>query len=219
MAHGSTQDAAQDIAPPLIARKDVISDEERDGPRVIGDDLVAEALLLEVVRVVAEQLPHPGMDRREQVGVVVGRDLLEDAREPLETHAGVHAGCRQRDQRAIGLEVELHEHEVPDLEPARALLAVVRDAVRAFRQVGAAIEMDLAARAARADVGHAPPVLLVAAREIAPAHEPLRRQADLVAPDVEGEVVGRVGRGRQPFAGDAQVARSGSPTRSGSPRA
>ena len=87
MAHGATQDAAQDIAPPLVARKDVVSDEERDGPRVIGDDLVAEALLLEVVRVVAQQLAHPGVDRREQVRVVVGRDLLEDAREPLEAHA------------------------------------------------------------------------------------------------------------------------------------
>ena len=135
VANGSTQDAAQDVAPPLIARKDVISDEERDGAGVVRDDLVAEALLLEGIRVVPEQLLHPGVDRREQVGVVVGRDLLEDAREALETHPGVDAGGRQRDQGAVGLEVELHEDQVPDLEPARALLAVIGHAMRALAEV------------------------------------------------------------------------------------
>ncbi len=94
VADGSTQDAAQDVAPPFIAGKDVIGDEERDGARVIGDDLVAEPLGLEVLRVVAQELAHPGVDGREQVRVVVGRDLLEDAREALQAHAGVHAGRR-----------------------------------------------------------------------------------------------------------------------------
>ena len=57
------EDAAQDVAPPLVAGKDVVGDEERDGARVVGDDLVAEALLLERVRVVPEQLAHPRVDR------------------------------------------------------------------------------------------------------------------------------------------------------------
>ena len=42
--------------------------------------------------------------------------------------------------------------------------------------------------------------------DVAPARHPLGRQADLVAPDVPGDLVVRVGRGRQPLAGDAQVA-------------
>ena len=95
MADGSAQDAAQDVAPPFIAGKDVVRDEERDGARVIGDDLVAEPLLFEGVRIVTEQLAHPLVDRREEVGVVVGRHLLDDAREPLEAHPGVDARCRQ----------------------------------------------------------------------------------------------------------------------------
>ena len=79
-------------------------------------------------------------------------------------------------------------------------------ALRALGEVGAAVVVELRARAARPDVAHPPPVLLVARREVAPAHEPLRRQADLVLPDRVGQVVGGVhGRG-QPVLGDAEVA-------------
>ena len=50
VADGAAQDAAQDVAAPLVRRQDVVGDEERDGARVVGDDLVAEALGLEGVR-------------------------------------------------------------------------------------------------------------------------------------------------------------------------
>ena len=109
--------------------------------------------------------------------------------------------------RPIGTLVELHEHEVPDLEPARTVLAVVRDALRTLGELRAAVEMDLAARPARAGVGHAPEVVVVARVDVAPLRHPLRRQADLVAPDLPGDVVVRVGRGRQALAGDAEVPR------------
>ena len=108
--------------------------------------------------------------------------------------------------RPSGQLVELHEHEVPDLEPARAVLAVVRDAVRAFGQVRAAIEVDLAARPARPGLGHPPEVGVVAVVDVAPARHPLGRQADLVGPDVPGDVVVLVGRRGQALAGDAEVA-------------
>src|SRR5204862_1231787 len=133
-----------------------------------------EPLLLEALGVVAQELAHPGVDRGEQVRVVVAGHALDDARDALETHPRVDAGRRQRGQAAVRVELELHEHEVPDLEPAWAMLAVVRDALRTLAEVGAAVVMKLRARAARADVGHAPPVLLVAGREVAPAHEALR---------------------------------------------
>ncbi len=206
VADGPAQDSPQDVAPALVRRQHPVADEERDRARVVGDHLVAEALLLEALRVVPQQLAHPGVDRREQVRVVVARDALDDARDPLEAQAGVDAGGRERREAPVRVELELHEHEVPDLEPARAVLAVVRDAVGAFGQVGAAVVVQLRARAAGADVGHPPPVLLVARREVAPAHEPLRRQPDLVLPDRVGEVVGGVdGRG-EPLRRDLEVA-------------
>ena len=69
----AAEDPAEDVAAPLVRWQDVVRDEERRGARVVGDDLVAEALRLEGVRVVAQELAHPGVDRREQVRVVVRR--------------------------------------------------------------------------------------------------------------------------------------------------
>ena len=59
MADRAPHDLAQDVAAALVRREHAVGDEERHGPRVVGDDLVAEALALERVRVVAEQLAHP----------------------------------------------------------------------------------------------------------------------------------------------------------------
>ena len=133
---GPAEDPAQHVAATLVGRQDVVGDEERDRARVVGDDLVAESLGFEALGVVPEDLAHPVVDRREQVRVVVGRDLLDDARDALQAHPGVHARRRQRDERAVRLQVELHEDEVPDLEPARAQLAVVGHAMRPLRELG-----------------------------------------------------------------------------------
>ena len=85
-------------------------------------------------------------------------------------------------------------------------LAVVGDAVRALGQVRAAIEVDLAARPARPGLGHPPEVVVVAVVDVAPDRHPLGRQADLVAPDLAGDLVVLVGRRREAFAGDPEVA-------------
>ena len=199
------EELAQHVAAALVRGQHVVGDQERDRARMVGDDLVAEALALEGVRIVAEELAHPGVDRGEQVGVVVGRDLLEDARQALEAEPGVDARERQR-HATVGLLVELHEHQVPDLEPARAGLAVIGDAVRSLGQVRAAIEVDLAARPARTGVGHPPEVVVVAGVDVAPDRHPLGRQADLLAPDLAGDLVVLVRRGGESVARDAQVA-------------
>ena len=44
VAHGAADDAAQDVAAALVGGQHAVGDEEGDGPRVVGDDLVAEAL-------------------------------------------------------------------------------------------------------------------------------------------------------------------------------
>ena len=87
------------------------------------------------------------------------------------------------------------------------MLAVIRDALRALGELQPAVEVDLAARAARPGLGHPPEVGVVAVVDVAPARHPLGRQADLVGPDVPGDVVVLVGRGGQALARDAQVRR------------
>ena len=51
---------------------------------------------------------------------------------------------------------------------------------------------------ARPGLGHPPEVLVVARLDVAPAGHPLRGQADLVAPDVPGDLVVLVRRRREP---------------------
>ncbi len=204
MPHRATDDPAQDVPPPFVGGQHAVGDEERDRARVVGDHLVAEPLRLEIARVVTEERAEAVVDRREEVRVEVRRDLLEHARQPLEAHPRVDALERQR-VAPVGPLVELHEHEVPDLEPARTVLRVVRDALRPLGEVRAAVEVDLAARPARAGVGHPPEVVVVARVDIAPARHPVRRQADLVAPDRPGDVVVGVRGGGKPLFGDAQV--------------
>ena len=154
----------------------------------------------------AEELAHAGVDGREEVGVVVGGDALEHGGQPLEAHARVHAIVNGSGHaRPVGLLVELHEDEVPDLQPARAVLAVVGHAVGTLGELRAAVVVDLAAGTAGTRLGHAPEVLVVAGVDVAPARHALGRQADLVAPDGPGLLVVAVGRGGQALGGDAQV--------------
>ena len=200
------EELPEHVSAALVRGQDVVGDEEGHRPGMIGDHLIAEPFGLEGVGIVPEEVAHPGVDRREQVRVVVGRDLLEDAGQAFQPQPGIHARKRQR-HPAIRPLVELHEHEVPDLQPARAMLAMVGDAVRPLGQVRAAVEMDLAARAARAGLRHPPEVVVVAVVHIAPARHPLRREADLVAPDVPCDIVVLVGRRREPVRGDAEFLR------------
>jgi hypothetical protein len=206
VAHGTSDDAAQHVARTLIRWRHTLRQQERHRPRVIGHHLVAEPFGLDGVRVVTDELRKPLDDRHEQVGSVVRVDPLDNRGQPLEAGAGVDALERQRGQAAIGGAVELHEDQVPDLEPARAGLRVVRDAVRALGQVRAAIEVQLAARATRSGVAHPPEVLLVAGGDVAPAHDPLRWEADLVRPDRVRLVVIGVDGGGQALGRDAKLA-------------
>ena len=64
-----------------------------------------------------------GLDQRvEDVDLVVAVHVLQDRGQALQAHAGVHAGRGQRLHAAVRLHVELHEHVVPDLDVAVAVL-------------------------------------------------------------------------------------------------
>ncbi len=171
---------------------------------MVGDDLVAEALFLEGIGIVAQQCPHPLVDGREEVRVVVGGHLLEDARQAFEAHTGIDALERQRDA-AFGTLIELHEDEIPDLQPTRTRIGVIGDALGALREMDASIEEDLAAWAAGTCLGHTPEVAVVAGVDIAPPRHPLWRDTDLIPPDGPGLLIVPVGGHAEPVGRDAEV--------------
>src|SRR6185437_2581242 len=118
--------------------------------------------------------------------------VLQHGGEALQAHAGVHAGRGQRRQRAVGRTVELHEHQVPDLDVAITVL--VRRAGRTAGDFRTVVVEDLGAGTAGAGVGHLPEVVGSERRPfvVADAHDALGRHAHDLVPDVVGLVVGVV---------------------------
>ena len=79
VTHRAAHDPAQDVARALVRRRHALGQQERHRPRVIGDDLVAEALRLHRVRVMADERRQAFDDRHEQIGPVVRVDALDGA--------------------------------------------------------------------------------------------------------------------------------------------
>ena len=200
-----THDPTQDVPGSVVRRSDSFANQKGHGPRVVRDHLVAESLALDGVGIVTDELREPLDDGHEQIGLVVRVDALQDRGGPLQAHPGVHALERQGRQRPVRGAVVLHEHKVPELEIARAGLGVIRDAVGALAELGAAVVVDLATRPAGAGLGHLPEVVIVPDRDIAPARDALEGHADLLRPDLERLLVIGIDRGRQALLRDAKV--------------
>ena len=62
-------------------------------------------------------------ERQEEVRVIVARDTLHRCRDALEPRPRVDRRLGQWNERAVRLPIELHEHEVPDLEEPPRLRA------------------------------------------------------------------------------------------------
>src|SRR5690606_1329519 len=191
VAHGAAQDAAQDVAAALVAGEDTVADQEGDGATVVGDD-AQRAVDLRVLAVLDPgQFGRLQEYRHVEVGLEDGADDLEDHGDALQAHPGVDVLARQRALGAVLFLVELHEDEVPDLEEAIAVIAAGPAAGPAAAQLLAAVVKDLRVGAVRTGgADGAPPVVLVAQ----PRDEVLG-DADLVAPEGEGELVVAVHRG------------------------
>ena len=135
---------------------------------------------------------EPGDDRGEEVALVVAPDPLEDGGDPLQPHAGVHGALREQCPGAILGLVELHEDQVPDLDPSITTAFVLGGACGPPAGAGPAeVEVDLAVVTARSGGPGLPPVVLQT------GHAAIG-DADLIGPDVEGVAVVRVDRGPEP---------------------
>ena len=134
IAHGTPQDAADDVAGLGIRRQLAIGNREGHGTQVVGAHahghihlfllcIVGSLSLLFVGGVFqsGELFLHAD-DGLENVGIVIGMLALQHAHQALEAHTRVDDVHRQLLQRAIGLAVILHEHKVPDFNDLRVVL-------------------------------------------------------------------------------------------------
>ena len=129
---------------------------------MVGDDAHRHVALGVGAVSLARQLRNT-LDRRlEDIGVVIGLLALQNHAQTLEAHARIDIAGRQRLQRAVGLAVELHEDEVPDLDHLRMaridhLAARLGGDLRLIAQV----EMNLRAGTAGTRLTHLPEVVVL----------------------------------------------------------
>ena len=172
-------DTSQDVTTAFVARNHTVDDQERAGTDMVGND--AQRRRSEVLGVGARSGGANEVPKK--IDVVVAVDVLQDGRQTFEPHAGVDARFGQRRQRALVVAIELHEHQVPDLDVAIAVsIGRTGGAARDFRAV---VIEDFAARATRTRVGHLPEIVGCVRRAlvVANAHDAFARHADVVRPD------------------------------------
>ena len=117
---------AEHVAASLVGGRHAFGDEERHPAPVVAQDAMRLRRLLRLAVRDARLLCDPVHDQLEAVGVEDRLDALEEHRTALEAQAGVDVLLRQRRQRAVGGEVELHEDEIPQLQEPLAALAAGR---------------------------------------------------------------------------------------------
>ena len=106
--------------------------------------------------------------RQEEIGVKIRILTLHHRGDALEAGAGIDRRARQRGQLPVGRAIELHEHQIPDLEEASCLGLFFElrlgDHGGARSPVGLIpleVDVDLRAGTARTSVPHLPEVVLV----------------------------------------------------------
>ena len=118
MAHGAADDAPEHVATLLVRRHDAVGDEERHRATVLGEDPQRHVALVtrEAAVLDARDLLR-GRDRAAGTRRCPTPSRRPGARRgSARARAGVDARRGERHELSVGLRVELHEHEVPDLD-------------------------------------------------------------------------------------------------------
>src|SRR6185312_8973809 len=147
---------------------------------MVGDD--AERGLLLALRVGAGQLGDGADQRDKEIDVVIVVLALQHGRDALQPRAGVDRRFWQWIALPAFELLELHEHEIPDLDETVAFL--LGRAGRAAPDLVAMVVEDFRARPARAGVAHLPEIV-----GTGDADDPgFRKPRDLL-PEIESLVV------------------------------
>ena len=180
MTHGAAHDAAQHITTAFIGGQHAFGDEEAHRAQMVGND--TQAAIARAVDIGIGGIGSGRDQRLEQVDIVIVVHALHDCGNALEAHAGVDGGARQAGARAIGMLLELHENQVPDFDPAIAIL--IGRTRRATPNLVAMVVEDFRARTAGAGIAHLPEIGLCAQ-----AHDAVFRETGDLLPQRHGLVI------------------------------
>ncbi len=184
LRHRAADHPSQDVAAALVRRRDAVADQEGHPASVVGQDAVCLRRLGGVAVGDAGLGRDPLHDQLIAVGVVDRRNLLQDPRASLETEPRVDVLLRERHERAVGLQLVLHEDEVPELEEPLAARAAGQAVGRAAAHLRAPVVVDLRVGPAGPGAADGPEVLRGGQR-----HDALGRHADGL-PQIDRDLVG-----------------------------
>ncbi len=120
VAHASPHDPAQHIASALVRWQHAVGNQEGRAAQMVGNHTVVDSV--RSVRVGAAGLGAGQDQRTENIDVVVVVLALHDGGEALQPQTGVDRRARQRCAGAGRAFLELHEHQVPELDEPVAIL-------------------------------------------------------------------------------------------------
>ena len=177
VADSTAQNATDDISGLGVAGQLAVSDGEGHGTQVVGNHTHGDVDLLLLVGTLTILASRCGeaiflsgeilnlLDNGlEDIRVVVRVLSLQHAHETLKAHTRINDVHRQWFQAAVGLAVELHEDDVPDLDDLRVVFVdELASGHFGFLAVGAGVYVDLRAGAARAGLTHLPEVVVLIA--------------------------------------------------------
>ncbi len=203
VTHGAAQDATQHVPTPFVRRVHAVAQQERHRAGVVGEHAERRPGGPAVVGL-AHHLDGVRDDRLKAVGVIIGRHALHDGRDAFQPCSGIDGRSREHGAGSVRLLIELHEHQVPDLEE----LTFLAEAYELFEPElftpcsvlpAPDVHQDLRTRPARPGIPHLPEVVLVTEPEDACVGD-----AGDLAPQPARFVVGMVHRDIQAVGGDPE---------------
>src|SRR5579883_1942567 len=158
VANGAPNQETQDESPIGIRRIDPVVDQERGGTHVVGDDILADALLVLRKRCLADRWLR-GDQIGKEIGIVHGRNAVADGEHALQPRPGVDRFARKFFQFAVRRAVVLLKDDIPDLDVTASQIGT--GIVRPARVFGSGIVKDLGARTAGTGRTHRPEIVFV----------------------------------------------------------
>ena len=185
MAGGAADQAAQHVAAALVGGHDAVGNHKGSRTDMVGNQTDGNVLRLVLLIFRMGELADLVPEGAHSIHVKDGIHILHHAGQTLQAHAGVDVLLLQLGIMVMAVVVKLGKYVVPDLHVAVA--------VAAYGTAGLAAAVLLASVVVHLRAGAAgsravlPEIIL-----LAEAENPLRRDADLLIPDIEGLVVVQV---------------------------
>ena len=158
VSDGTPHDAAQHVTASFVGRQHTVAHQKCGGPAVVGDHLHGHIHIMGLPVSFFGQFFGTGDDRSDQIAFKIGLLVLKDRSKALKAQTSVNAGFGQWRHVAFRVPVVLHEDQVPNFQESVAV--AIHTAIRLTAAVGiTAIQVNLAAGAARSCVAHGPKIL------------------------------------------------------------